>query len=168
MCEFASAGAIIATSVFPHFVDQELFSSEPRVVPALDPFPIDDWCTGVFFEMEGDLSGPIGILFSRSMVEAIEGLGPLAPRDRSESMVLELGNIVASQTVSVIADAIGGRILHSIPAYVKGRAEREFSYRIARCCDRDTGDRRRRVEIEFSDMDGQLRTLLVMMPVLED
>lgn len=169
--EFASAGAILATSVFPHFVDQELLSSEPRLAGALDPFPDDDWSAGVFFEMEGDVTGPIGILFTEDTVDAVATRGPLAGAEGaggSESMVLELGNIVASQTVSVIADAIGGRILHSIPAFVRGRAEREFAYRIARLCDRDTGEAQKRMEIEFVDLDSRLRILLVMLPIFEE
>lgn len=70
------------------------------------------------FEAEGDLSGLVAIVLpeDRCCIAVERMLGRKAvPLDVAESALRELGNIIASQTVSAMADALDATILLSLP-----------------------------------------------------
>jgi hypothetical protein len=74
------------------------------------------------------------------------------------SLSTELGNIVASQTMSAIADRLGGRILLSVPLLVMEDADTAFASMI-----RDRGADRF-VECELTDSVREIRVRLVFVP----
>ena len=94
-----------------------------RVLVADDHAPTreDVWCTGILFEAQGDLSGLVAIVLPRSERDLATELmvGQADPERRlMESALRELGNIIASQTVSAMADSLGATILLSVPTLV--------------------------------------------------
>jgi chemotaxis protein CheY-P-specific phosphatase CheC len=80
--------------------------------------------SAVLFEVEGRLGGGLALsldaasrrMLLRRLLGAEESA---APADTVASALAEVANIVASQSLSAIADALGGKISHSVP-----RAER--------------------------------------------
>ena len=87
--------------------------------------------TGILFEVEGRLAGRLGLFLDpstrRSLVRLLlDEEEPEAPPDRVESALCELANIVASQTVSAIADALGGSISLSVPRLALEQAGAAF------------------------------------------
>lgn len=122
-----------------------------------------DRSTGIFFEVSGELCGGVALLFGpRShdrVVRCLLGDGDLDP-EAAFSAVCELGNIVASRTVSAVADTLGGRILLSPPNFATGRAEYALESWIS--------ERRRlgpvlRFESELADIEGSFEALLVFI-----
>ena len=91
------------------------------------------------------------------------------PTDEArDSIVLELGNVVASQIISAIADRMRGRIVLSIPHMVKGGADRELAWRARHSALPEASACPSRVETEFTDHTGRLRALVVIVPDLSD
>jgi chemotaxis protein CheY-P-specific phosphatase CheC len=86
---------------------------------------------GILFEVEGHLSGRLGLfldaLTRRALVRLLlDEEEPEAPVDMVASALCELANIVASQTVSAIADSLGAGISLSVPRLVFERAGAAF------------------------------------------
>ena len=125
----------------------------------------DDWSSGVFFELEGCLDAVVAILFRESVRDEVvrqmlgESEEPLS-RESIEAVIMELGNILVSRVASAIADTIGERLLPSIPVLALGDAAEQL---VALCAARDF-DPSLRIESEFSDREGELGGLLVMIP----
>ena len=122
-----------------------------------------DHSTGIFFEVSGELCGGVALLFGpRShdrVVRCLLGDGDLDP-EAAFSAVCELGNIVASRTVSAVADTLGARILLSPPNFATGRAEYALESWVS--------ERRRlgpvlRFESELADIGGSFEALLVFI-----
>jgi chemotaxis protein CheY-P-specific phosphatase CheC len=81
------------------------------------------WETGVFCEMEGEVSGLVAVFLSAPTRDAVVSLlcgEEEATAEVRASVLSEFGNILASQTVSAIADTVGGRILPGLPDLVLG------------------------------------------------
>jgi chemotaxis protein CheY-P-specific phosphatase CheC len=115
--ELARIGARRAAAAFASILGGEMRAGEPRERPAAS----DDAVTGVIFEMRGSVPGLIALLFPRSACESVvEAL--CSERDvaspNGKSALREVGNIVASQAVSAVADHLGGRITLSVPTLV--------------------------------------------------
>ncbi len=75
-----------------------------------------------------------------------------------ESALRELGNIVASHTMSAIADRLGGRILLSVPLLVMEDADTAFTSMI-----RERGAERC-VECELTDSARDIHVRLIFVP----
>ena len=81
----------------------------------------------MIFGVEGQLTGQLALCFDLHSRRALVRLlldedEPEAPPDMVASALCELANIVASQTVSAIADALGASISLSVPELVLERA----------------------------------------------
>jgi chemotaxis protein CheY-P-specific phosphatase CheC len=73
----------------------------------------------------------------------------------------EFGNILASQTVSAIADTVGGRILPGLPDLVLDDAEAVLE---SRMWPRNAPPRPLYIESELFDRSRELRALHVVLP----
>ena len=119
----------------------------------------------MIFEVEGELSGLVAILLPTVSREVLGALlvGRDTPRDceaATRSALRELGNIVASHTVSAIADQLGVRILLSVPTLVMEHADVAFLDRLA-----DSGTTRC-IENDFYGSNGEnhVRLLFAAQP----
>jgi chemotaxis protein CheY-P-specific phosphatase CheC len=131
------------------------------------PSPARVWSTGVFFEFEGCLDAIVGILFpapsSEALVRRIVGIesGELAA-PLIESALMEVGNILASHVASGIADAMGQRLLPSIPSLAMVDAEES----LAAWVEERVGPDAPRVEVALRDEARELEGRLVLAPTL--
>jgi hypothetical protein len=126
--ELASLGAKRAAHALGEFAGASVLAGPLRADAALavPPFEI-----GILFEVEGRLSGRLGLfldaLTRRSLVKLLlDEEEPEAAPDMVESALCELANIVASQALSAIADRLGAGISLSIPRLVIERAGNAF------------------------------------------
>jgi CheY-specific phosphatase CheX len=115
--EIAALGAERGARVLGEFAGVETRSGPP-CPPDAAKSPVFE--SGVVFEVEGALTGHVALLFDaptrRSLVRLLlDEEEPEAPHDLVESALCELANIVVSQTVSAIADALGSRVTLSVP-----------------------------------------------------
>lgn len=173
VAELKEASAVGASTAFAQFVGVTLLADKPVVRDAGDALEPDTWKTGVFFEIHGEFVGHIAILLGQPARDAVTALLEStmegSPSDEArDSIVLELGNVVASQVVSAIADRMQGRIVLSIPHMVKSGAERELEWRARHSTLPGASARSTRVETEFADSSGRLRALVVLVPDLPD
>jgi len=124
LAELSAIGANCAASALAMVLGRDVIAGALRQVEGAHYRPGVDWSTGVVFEAHGFLSGLVAILLR---APSSGTLGALVADDSSEaeieSAVRELGNIVASHTVSAIADEIGGSILLSVPTLVLEQAD---------------------------------------------
>jgi chemotaxis protein CheY-P-specific phosphatase CheC len=121
LCALASVGASLASTAFGRLLGGTVANRAPRVCGPTDPPDPDRWCTGIVFEADGDLTGLVAIVLPGSDRDlAVEMMvGRADPSDQIvESALRELGNIIASQTVSAIADSLGATIMLSVPTLV--------------------------------------------------
>ena len=161
--ELTSVGASNASSAFSMLLDRAMAPSAPVFHEADDYCADEEWSTGVIFRADGELSGLVAILLptaSREVVTAKlirwEEVGD--PHQTVESALRELGNIVASHTMSAIADKLGGRILLSVPLLVMDEADSKFASMI-----RESGAERC-VECELIDSAREILVRLVFVP----
>jgi chemotaxis protein CheY-P-specific phosphatase CheC len=109
---------------------------------------------GVLFDVAGAAAGAVALLFASGGHEAVvAALG--AEGAAAESALCEVANIVASQTVSAVADVLAGRITLSIPHLERENAGPRLAARLARAG---------RVPMisEFAAADGTIRVWLVV------
>jgi chemotaxis protein CheY-P-specific phosphatase CheC len=121
LCALASVGADLASRAFGQLLGGTVANRAPRVCGPADPADRDRWCTGIVFEAEGDLTGLVAIVMPEPDRDlAVEMMvGEADPHDQIvESALRELGNIIASQTVSAIADSLDATIMLSVPTLV--------------------------------------------------
>lgn len=122
--ELAELGAGSAAQALGTILGRTIVARTPRAVDEETYLPDPNWSTGVVFEADGELSGLVALLLPDP---SRDHLGSLLVGDPSgdalESALRELGNIVASHTISAIADGMGGRILLSVPILVMEDAE---------------------------------------------
>ncbi len=119
--ELARIGALRAAAAFASLLGREMCAGEPRLCAAAGAWARGDAETGVIFEMQGSVPGLSALLLPRSVCEsAVAAL--CSETDVSsaagESALREVGNIIASQAVSAVADHLGGRITLSVPTLV--------------------------------------------------
>jgi chemotaxis protein CheY-P-specific phosphatase CheC len=161
--ELTSIGASNASSAFAMLLDCAMAPSAPVFHEADEYCAGDSWTTGVIFRADGELSGLVAILVhiaSRDLIEERlirwEKYGD--PHQSVESALRELGNIVASHTMSAIADRLGGRILLSVPLLVMEEADTAFASMF-----RERGAERC-VECELTDSAREIQARLVIVP----
>jgi len=182
MRELASVGAAHAATAFAQLVGRTIVMRVPKV-RGLDPCPEEDaasgevragrldsvWSTGVLFEFEGCLGALVGVFFQRSVRDVVvrrvlgEPDGCLPPGS-AEAVLMELGNILVSTVASAIADTLGERLLPSIPVLAMEGAGSE----LAALTDNRLGDHPIRIECEFTDSEGEVGGLLVLIPDVAD
>ncbi len=161
--ELTSIGAGHASMAFTLLLHRAIAPSAP-VFREVDEYCADhSWSTGVIFQADGELSGLVAILIpiaSRDMVaeRLIHEEDPVDCPKTVESALRELGNIVASQTMSAIADRLGGRILLSVPLLVLEDADTAFASML-----RERGTEHC-VECELTDADREIQVRLVFAP----
>lgn len=161
--ELTSIGASHASMAFTMLLNRAVAPSAPTFREA-DEYSADDaWSTGVIFRADGELSGLVAILLpiaSRDVVaeRLIRLEGSDDPHKTVESALRELGNIVASHTMSAIADRLGGRILLSVPVLVMEGADTEFASMFHEC------GAERWVECELTDSAREIHVRLVFAP----
>jgi chemotaxis protein CheY-P-specific phosphatase CheC len=122
--------------------------------------------TGVFFEAEGHLRGLVGLLMAPASRDTV--LRNLLGRDgagrpgsaTAASALCELGNIVASWTMSAVANDLGARILLSVPKLVTEDAEAALASWVAH---RRHAGAVLRLESVLSDCDEAFEALLVFV-----
>jgi len=161
--ELTSIGASHASMAFTLLLHRAIASSAPVFRQVSDYCADNSSSTGVIFQADGDLSGLVAILLplaSRDLIaERLMHPDDPAGCDKSvESALRELGNIVASQTMSAIADRLGGRILLSVPLLVLEDADTAFASML-----RERGGERC-VECELTDSAGEIQVRLVFAP----
>jgi len=161
--ELTSIGASHASMAFTLLLHRAIAPSVPQFVD-IDEYSADDsWKTGVIFQADGELTGLVAILLPAHSCEIVserlvhdedsEDHG-----DVIESALRELGNIVASHTMSAIADRLGGRILLSIPVLVMDEADTEFASML-----RERGVEHG-VECELTDAAREIHVRLIFAP----
>ncbi|HEB91286.1 MAG TPA: hypothetical protein ENI85_17050 [Deltaproteobacteria bacterium] len=169
----AAVGAEQAAAAFAQLVGETIRTQMPVVVNAGSAAPLrsetgegaDPASTGVFFEFEGCLDAIVGILFpgvaSEALVRRVVGLesGELVP-PVFESALMEVGNILASHVASAIADALGSRLLPSIPSLAMEGAEEA----LAAFIEASVGADAPRIESAFAASSGLLQGRLVLVP----
>jgi len=122
--ELASLGAQRAAKVLAEFAGANVEAGPLRTGGALKSPPFEN---AVIFQLEGQLTGHLAfcldLLSRRALVRLLlDEDEPEASPDMVESALCEFANIVASQTVSAIADAVGGVIALSVPELALERA----------------------------------------------
>ncbi len=174
--ELAQVGAERAASAFGYFVGHDFETGAP-VVRGSDASPSSEageaaraapggWGAGVFFEVEGDFRGHLAVLFSASSCDDMQRilLGKQAePHTEAavESVLREVGNLLASHALSAVADRLGARALASIPILVLDKPAVALESLLGGT-DRVPG--RMHAQSEICDREGELWSLLVLVP----
>jgi chemotaxis protein CheC len=170
--ELGSIGAGHAAGAFARLVGRPIRMRVPRTRQG-GSRPVSHelaaWDTGIFFEVEGGPGGLLAVLFSARARDALLRalLGPAAATAEgvalgpdAESALREVGNILASQVVSAIADTLGTRVLLSVPVLALQGASTVLGAMLA---ERGGADALR-IETEIHDGDEELRGLVVLVP----
>jgi len=167
MRELAHIGASWAATSFARLVRCTILTRVPRV-HGPDRFrKRGEWSTGIFCDFEGDLDGMVAIFLTsqtRDLVVPMLCGCEQPPQEMAASALCEFGNILASQTVSAIADTLGGRILPGVPDLVIRDAEDALQ---ARMSPRNRPSAPVYIESELFDRRGAFRALHVFLPRLE-
>ena len=126
--ELAALGARRAAQALGELAGARVAVEPLRTSDALKAPPCE---MGVLFEVGGRLKGRLGLFLDASTRRTLVRLlldeeEPEAPAEMVASALCELGNIVASQTVSAIADLLGDGITLSVPRLVLERAGAAF------------------------------------------
>lgn len=159
--ELASLGAQRAAKVLGELAGTDVHAGPLRTGRALKTPPFE---TGVIFRFEGELEGHLAfcldLLARRALVRLLlDEDEPEAAPDMVASALSELANIVASQAVSAIADAVGGAISLSVPELaIERAAARLWEMRAERGADA----REQAFLCELSAPGAELRVLLVI------
>ncbi len=161
--QLTSIGASHASMAFTLLLHRAIAPSAPVFRDADEYCEDDSRSTGVIFQADGELTGLVAILLpiaSRDMIaeRLIRGDDPVERKQAVESALRELGNIVASQTMSAIADRLGGRILLSVPLLVLEDADTAFASML-----RERGAERF-IECELTDSARDIQVRLVFAP----
>ena len=145
-----AAGAARGAAAFAALLGREVSSQRPVLDGSVPPAEM-----GVFFDVSGAATGALALLFGGQAAEATVlalGAGEVA----AESALCEAANIVASQTVSAVADMLGGRLTISVPHLESKDAGARFEARLARA------GRKPALVAEFMGPDDSLRAWLVV------
>lgn len=161
--ELASLGAQRAAKVLGELAGMDVYAGPLRTGRALKTPPFE---TAVIFRVEGELEGHLAfcldLLARRALVRLLlDEDEPEAAPDMVASALSELANIVASQAVSAIADAVGGAISLSVPELALERAAARLWEMRA---EREGEAREQAFLCELSAPGTELRVLLVIAP----
>lgn len=165
--ELTNIGASWAAGAFGRLVARPVLTDVPAPYALEAQWTHGRWETGVFFEVEGDFEGLVAFFLppdaSAVIVRELVGHvgGELGPEAWS-SALCELGNIVAAQSISAIANTLNGRAVPSVPEVVRERAVDAFGDRLVAWRERGAEVR---LESELFDRGGELMALLVFVPL---
>lgn len=164
LLELAGIGASQATQALSTILSREFVASAPRFRDGTEYRRDGRWRTAVIFESEGELNGLVVILLSAPSRDCIVNR-LLTEEDREDregalaSALRELGNIVASHTISAIADILGSRILLSVPLLIMEDAGHALASLL------DQRGALQCVESELSDAGKILQIRLLFVPL---
>lgn len=157
----ADLGAAPAAGALAQLLDREVAAGPARVLGRGEPGGLHGRFTTAAFHASGDFCGLVAIALAEPVIDrAIERMVSGSPvhDEMADSARREFGNILASHTVSAIADRTGSKILLSLPELVTGESGEELERRL----------RRRgaalHVETQLVGRDGTLLALLVIVP----
>jgi len=128
--ELTSIGAGHAAGAFAQLAGRTIRMDVPRVRDVGEAS--GEWTSGVIFDVEGSLTGVMGILFRHASHRDVARrlLGPNPPPGQVDSALCEVGNILVSHVVSAMADTLGSRILPSPPELAREAAEDALAVRV--------------------------------------
>jgi chemotaxis protein CheY-P-specific phosphatase CheC len=161
--EIAEIGSSSAARALARFLGRPILPRLPTARDAENWSAPGDWETCIVVEAEGDLTGLVALLIPSGTRETIlrRLVGDAFGTSKDEvatSALREFGNILASQTVSAIANALDGRILLSVPDLLTdtdaSALDERVASRLPRIC----------IETELRDTDGVVYALLVLIP----
>jgi len=163
--ELAGVGASSAASALSQLLGRPVLARPPGVSDAHSKAHFEG-SAAILFEATGDLSGVLALVLSERSREAVVArlFGDLSgepPALAVESALREIGNILASQMLSAMADDLGARILLSVPALVLTSADDALAARIAQ------RGASLRLDSDLRDRDGEVTVHLVFVPDLE-
>jgi chemotaxis protein CheC len=162
--ELAHIGASWAATAFARLAGRTILTRVP-VVHGPERFrKRGEWATGVFCDFEGGMQGLVAIFLPAPTRDTVISLlcGDQAPpRELAASALSEFGNILASQTVSAIAETLGQVLLPSVPELVLEDAETALQ---ARMSPRHREPPPLYIESELFDRQGRFRALHVVLP----
>lgn len=165
--ELAHIGASWAATAFARLVGRTILTRVP-VVHGPERFrKRGEWETGIFCEISDGLEGLVAVFMPASTRDAVVELlcGEAdPPREMVASALSEFGNILASQTVSAIADTLGARIVPGLPDLVIQSAETELQGRMS---PRNGPPAPLYIESELFDRQGEFRALHVFLPRID-
>jgi chemotaxis protein CheY-P-specific phosphatase CheC len=123
----AQESAAAAASVLSQLAGQPVRAAAARVCRRADSVGAAKLDTGIVFEADGAVRGVVALLLSNAgraaVLEAL-GVESLAAGSLADSALREVGNMVASHSVSAAADRLGGRVTLSVPTLVREDAGR--------------------------------------------
>jgi len=162
LIDLCAAGAGWAATALEQLVGRSVASGPPVLCEGGESEEHGPWRTALFFETEGALPGLVILLLSPASRDLLlrtllGGDGAPDPGTRA-SALRELGNIVASQTVSAMANRLGATVLLSVPRLVDGDVEVDLAGVLAHRGSRG------RLESLLTDARGALKGLLVIAP----
>jgi CheY-specific phosphatase CheX len=135
--DFARLGATRAARAYGLLLGSELRAGEPTPLSGASASGRrgGDGVVGIVFELQGDVGGLVALLLPEparcQLLETLcPGVGTCS--DRAASALREVGNIVASQAVSAVADELGARIAISVPTLLTEEADAVLGRMIAR------------------------------------
>ena len=175
LSELASIGAGHAARAFSQLTGRTITMDPPdasigRPPAARESDTGEEWRSGVIFEFDGCVSAVVGILFRPSMCDAVvrqllgAGTDEEMPPETVESVLMEVGNVLASHVASAIADTLNARLLPSIPTLALDDVEEQL-HQLAEARGAKRG---LRIECQLMDRAGELGGLVVMIPVPAD
>jgi chemotaxis protein CheC len=165
LIELAALGADWAATALAQLVGRRVSSSAPVLCEASASQWAGSCRTAIFFETEGSLPGLIAILLtvdSRDvMLRMLLGENGDPDPEAQMSALCELGNIVASQTVSAMANDLGETVLLSVPQLMDGDVETHLAKALVT---RRSGGGSARIESALCDTQGEVYARLVIAP----
>lgn len=162
LLELVRVGSASAARALGRAVGRPVVSRAPALRDAANPLRTGASSGAVLFEASGDLAGVVALVVGRSarghLARLLLGGGADPSGSAADAALCELGNIVASQAVSAVADTLGARIWLSVPTLAPTGAEAALAARSA------LHDARVRFETELFDREGELHAALVLLP----
>ena len=164
LSELSHIGASWAATAFARLVGRTILTRVP-MVHGPDRFrQRGEWQAGIFCDVEGVLSGLVALFLPAATRDAVTALlckQEAPPKEMAASALTEFGSILTSQTVSAIADALGGRIMPGVPELVLEDAETALE---ARLSPRHRPPPPLYIASELFDRQGEFRALHVFLP----
>jgi chemotaxis protein CheY-P-specific phosphatase CheC len=163
--ELSTTGAGWAATALEQLVGRTVLNRMPALREETESPETGPWQTALLFETDGELPGLVALLLTSASCDLLTRVllgGDGDPGDeRRASALRELGNIVASQTVSAMANALGATVLLSVPRLLDGDVEDALASAIAA---RRSHRERARIESALTCTRGELRALLIFAP----
>jgi chemotaxis protein CheY-P-specific phosphatase CheC len=162
--ELAHIGASWAATAFARLAGRTILTRVPVVHGPERYRKRGEWTTGIFCDFHGSMNGLVAVFLPVTTRDTVVELlcdEQTPPKEIVASALSEFGNILASQTVSAMADTLGARIIPGLPDLVLEDAETTLQARMS--------PRHRKapplyIESELFDRQGQFRALHVVLP----